>query len=83
MNRIRNFFKLIAAASKTFVNDDALKLSASLSYYTVFALGPVLLLIMSFAGIFYGKEAIQGKIFGQIKGLVGNFSRVPDPVHHN
>jgi membrane protein len=72
MKKIRNFFKLIAAASREFVEDDALKLSASLSYYTVFALGPVLLLIMSFAGIFYGKEAIQGKIFGQLKGLLGN-----------
>ncbi|HOA36866.1 MAG TPA: YihY/virulence factor BrkB family protein, partial [Flavihumibacter sp.] len=51
---------------------NGLKLSASLSYYTVFALGPILLLIISFAGIFYGKDAVQGKIFGQLNGLLGN-----------
>lgn len=72
MKRIRNFFKLLVSSGKSFIEDDALKLSASLSYYTIFALGPVLLLVISFAGIFYGKEAVQGKIFGEIKGLVGN-----------
>lgn len=72
MKKLRSFFQLIASAGKIFVRDDAIKLSASLSYYTVFALGPVLLLIISIAGIFYGEAAIQGKLFSQIKGLVGN-----------
>ena len=63
---------LLGSAGKTFVQDDAIKLSASLSYYTVFALGPVLLLIISIAGIFYGEDALQGKLFSQINGLVGN-----------
>jgi membrane protein len=68
----RQFGSLLGSAGKTFVQDDAIKLSASLSYYTVFALGPVLLLIISIAGIFYGEDALQGKLFSQIKGLVGN-----------
>ncbi len=72
MRRVRNFFKLLVASGKSFIDDNVLKLSASLSYYTVFALGPILLLIISFAGIFYGRDAIQGKMFSQIKGLVGN-----------
>lgn len=72
MKKLRSFFQLIASAGKIFVRDDAIKLSASLSYYTVFALGPVLLLIISIAGIFYGEAAIQGKLFSQIKELVGN-----------
>jgi membrane protein len=49
-----------------------MKLSASLSYYTVFSLGPVLIIIISLAGIFYGKDAIRGKLYYQIEGLVGN-----------
>lgn len=55
-----------------FVNDNALKLSASLSYYTVFALGPLLIIIISLAGIFFGREAVQGKLYSQLNGLVGS-----------
>lgn len=66
------FFGLVKKAGAAFIQDDAIKLSASLSYYTVFALGPVLLLIISIAGIFYGEVALQGKLFSQIKGMVGN-----------
>ncbi|KIC96322.1 YihY/virulence factor BrkB family protein [Flavihumibacter solisilvae] len=72
MKRIGDFFRLIKTAAKSFIEDDAMKLSASLSYYTVFALGPVLLLIISLAGIFWGREALEGKIFHEIRGLVGN-----------
>lgn len=49
-----------------------MKLSASLSYYTVFAIGPVLIIIISLAGLFYGKEAVQGKIYYQLNGLLGS-----------
>jgi membrane protein len=72
IRQLLRFASLLKTAGKSFVQDDAIKLSASLSYYTVFALGPVLLLIISIAGIFYGEDALQGKLFSQIKGLVGN-----------
>lgn len=55
-----------------FINDNAFKLSASLSYYTVFALGPLLIIIISLAGIFFGREAVQGKLYSQLNGLVGS-----------
>lgn len=55
-----------------FLDDRCLKLSAALAYYTVFSLAPLLVLIMSLMSIFLGQEAIQGEIFGQINGLVGN-----------
>src|SRR5690606_27455821 len=44
---------------------------ASLAYYTVFSLGPILVLMISLAGIFLGAEAIQGKIFTELRGLIG------------
>ena len=55
-----------------FMDDRCLKLSAALAYYTIFSLAPLLVLIMSLASIFLGEEAINGQIFGQINGLVGN-----------
>ncbi len=55
-----------------FDNDRGFKLSASLSYYTIFSLAPLLLLLISLAGFFFGKEAIQGQIFSEVNGLIGN-----------
>jgi membrane protein len=74
--------KIIANIKKTghllketfneFIDDNAIKLSASLSYYTVFSLPPLLIIIISLSGIFFGTEAVKGELFGQINGLVGN-----------
>lgn len=66
------FFKVAKNTFSGFMNDKGLKLSASLAYYTIFALAPLLLLLISLAGIFLGKDAIQGKIFGELNGLIGN-----------
>lgn len=54
-----------------FVDDNAVKLSAALSYYTIFSLPPLIIVIISLIGIFFGDEAVRGEIFGQISGLVG------------
>lgn len=64
--------RLLKETFINFLDDRALKLSASLSYYTVFSLAPLLLLMISLAGIFFGRDAIQGQVFGEINGLIGN-----------
>jgi len=63
---------LLKETLNQFMNDSATKLSASLSYYTIFSLPPLLIIIIYLAGIFFGAEAVRGEIFGQINGLVGN-----------
>ncbi len=68
----KNGFKLLSGAFNGFLDDKGLKLGASLAYYTVFSLAPLLLLLISIAGAIYGKDAINNKIFGEINGLVGN-----------
>lgn len=69
---MRRFWFIVRQAFTEFINDHGMRLSASLSYYTIFALGPVLIIIISFAGIFFGKDAVEGKIYWQINGLVGS-----------
>jgi membrane protein len=69
---MRKFWLIVRQAFTEFLADHGLKFSASLSYYTVFSLGPVLLIIISLAGIFFGKDAVEGKIYAQINGLVGS-----------
>lgn len=63
---------LFTQAFMGFINDNAIKLSAALSYYTIFSLAPLLIIIISLSGIFFGDEAVSGRIFGQISGLVGS-----------
>lgn len=69
---LKDGFTIFKGALNGFSEDKAMKLSASLAYYTIFSLGPLLLLVISLGGFFLGKEAIQGQVFSEINGLVGN-----------
>jgi len=52
-------------------DDKGGRLGAALSYYTVFSLAPLLLIVISIAGLAFGRAAAEGNIFGQLSGLVG------------
>ncbi len=69
-------FRIFKDTLQNFLDDKGLKFSASLSYYTVFSMAPLLLLMISLASIFFGRDAIQGQIFGEINGLIGNEAAV-------
>lgn len=67
----RKLPKVLLTTFKGFIEDKGLKLSASLAYYTVFSIGPLLLLIMSLGSIFFKQEAIEGTVFTELRGLLG------------
>lgn len=71
MKKIINGFKYIPKAFTRFLDDRGLKLSAALAYYTVFSLPSLLFMLIGLGGLFFGKEAIQGEVFGQITSFVG------------
>jgi len=71
-SRAKKIGYLLKETFSGFINDNAIKLSAALSYYTIFSLAPLLIIIISLSGIFFGDEAVNGRIFGQISGLVGS-----------
>src|SRR5580765_603688 len=61
-------------AKETFTewsNDKAPRLGAALSYYTIFALAPLLLVVIAVAGLVFGRQAAQGQLLAQISGVVG------------
>ena len=64
--------KVLMAAFNGFMDDRGLKLSAALAYYTVFALAPLLMLVISLISIFLGQDAIENNIYPQIKSYVGS-----------
>jgi membrane protein len=68
---LRKGWRLLREAGSEWSNDKAPRLGASLSYYTIFSLAPVLLLVIAVAGLALGTQAAQGKIVDQLSGLLG------------
>ncbi|MDJ0677712.1 MAG: YihY/virulence factor BrkB family protein [Calothrix sp. MO_167.B42] len=69
---IKIIFKLIKEAFQEYQADKVSTLAASLAYYTVFSLAPLLIIAIAVAGLIFGEQAARGEIVGQIQGLVGN-----------
>jgi membrane protein len=70
--KIKGIINILKETFAEFMSDRGIKLSASLSYYTIFSLPPLLIIIIVLCGIFFGTDAVKGEIFGQIHDLVGN-----------
>lgn len=66
-----NYFSLLKNAGQEFITDNVIKLSASLAYYTIFSIGPLLLVIISLTGLFFEKETITGNIYQQMYNFIG------------
>ncbi|MGH7579520.1 MAG: YihY/virulence factor BrkB family protein, partial [Gemmatimonadales bacterium] len=52
-------------------NDNVPRLGASLAYYTLFALAPILIVAITVAGLVFGAESVRSEVTGQISGMVG------------
>jgi membrane protein len=62
---------IFGTALRAWWEDDVPRLGASLAYYTLFAIAPVLLVATAIAGMVFGAEAVRGEIVGQLDQLVG------------
>ena len=72
--KVKNIWSALKQSGSDFNDYNVLKLSAALAYYTVFALAPMLIVLISIVSFFYGKQAAHAKdqIYGQIKSVVGS-----------
>jgi membrane protein len=68
---LKKIWKILAATFSGFIDDNGLKLSASLAYYTVFSLAPLLILVISLAGLFFGNDAAANRVYPEIAQYVG------------
>lgn len=68
----KDYWEIFKEAGINFIDNNGIKLSASLSYYTIFSLPPLSIIILYTCGYFFGAEAVSGQFFQQINGLVGN-----------
>ena len=51
--------------------DDCFTLGAALSYYTIFSIAPIIVIVIAVAGFVFGPNAVQGELYGNLAGLVG------------
>ncbi|TFZ07923.1 YihY/virulence factor BrkB family protein [Ramlibacter humi] len=71
MTRPKTLFHLAVQSVKAWSNDYAPSMGAAISYYTVFSLAPLLVIVIAIAGAVFGREAVQGVVSAQLSGLVG------------
>src|SRR5438045_3031754 len=69
---LAQIWPLLKDSVKAWVDDYAPSMGAALAYYTVFSIAPLLLIVISVAGLFFGQDAARGEIVGQLQGLMGN-----------
>jgi membrane protein len=48
------------------------RIGAALAYYSIFSVGPLIVIAISVAGLLFGEEAVRGEVSGQVQGLLGS-----------
>ena len=71
MKKIKEIWNLLKQTVHSFIEDEGMKLSASLSYYTIFSIAPLIVIVISVAGLLFGEDAVAGRVYYQIKSLIG------------
>ncbi|SDH18572.1 membrane protein [Pedobacter terrae] len=68
----KNIWGLLRQIGTDVIAQKVLKVSASLAFYTIFSIGPMLMVIIFLSSFFLKEQAVEGIIYEQIKSLVGN-----------
>ena len=71
---MKTFWLLIKTTVNSWIADYAPSMGAALSFYTLFSIAPLLLIVVSIVGLVLGDEAARGEIVGQLQGLMGKES---------
>ncbi len=67
----KNFYLLAKNSVQAWIDDYAPSMGAAISYYTVFSIAPLMIIVIAVAGFVWGREAVQGEIVAQLSGLIG------------
>jgi membrane protein len=63
---------LLKETGASWANDYAPSMGAALSYYTLFSIAPLVLIVVAVAGVVFGDDAARGAMFGELRGLMGD-----------
>ena len=67
----KGIFALLKETYTEWSKDNCMRLGAALAYYSVFSAAPLIMIAIGIVGAIYGPEAAQGKVSGQLSGVVG------------
>jgi membrane protein len=71
MKKIKSVWEFLNEVFTAWNDDNCFRLSAALSYYTLFSIAPLVVVIIATAGYFFGDEAISGVIFNKAYAIIG------------
>ena len=71
MKQLKFYFNILKQTIVEFGEDRIMKLSASLTYYALFSLSPLILIVISSASLFFKKDAIENRMYYELKNIVG------------
>ena len=66
-----SLYSMAIDSASAWIDDFAPSMGAAIAYYTVFSIGPLLIIIIALAGLFFGRDAAGGYIYAQLGGLLG------------
>src|SRR5262249_54023879 len=69
--KLKSVWQFLKDSVVKWIEDKPFQLAAALSYYTLFSLAPLLVILIAIAGFAFGKEAAQNQIVETIQGMVG------------
>ena len=69
---MKHLFDLCRKAVGAWIDDYAPSMGAAISYYTIFSLAPLLVIVIAVAGAIFGRAAAQQQIVAQVSSLVGS-----------
>ena len=70
----KTFSEILGILKRTYADwkdDNASRLAASLAYYTIFSLAPLLVIAIAVAGFVWSHDAVEAQVMSQVRGLVG------------
>ena len=65
-------WNVLSTAYNNWSRHRSARLGAALAYYSVFSLGPLLLIVIAIAGLWFGQDAVRGSLTGQFRELFGS-----------
>ena len=68
---LKQLFSLARKSIDAWIDDYAPSMGAAISYYTVFSIAPLLVIVIAVAGFVWGPDAVQGQLVSQLSGLIG------------
>ncbi|MFT4091187.1 MAG: YihY/virulence factor BrkB family protein [Asticcacaulis sp.] len=69
---LRLLWQMLKESGQEWLDDKVPRLGAALAFYSVLSIGPLLLIVIAIAGLVFGRDAVSGYLYEEIRGLVGD-----------